>query len=521
MTDRLARNVTYLAAIGAVLYGLATYSDPLFHTTLEAFCMVVAASVLIVAWNGRRLLDTDYLLLIGVSYLFFAVLDVPHILSFEGIDLFAGYTADLPAQLYLLQRFMLAGSFVLAPAFLTRRLPIVPAFAVYAGGSAVALYTIFVSRTFPAAFVQGGAFTPFKIASEAIIVSLFLLATLALWVHRPRFDPSVFWLLVGTNLTFAASEVFFASSTVFSDQLNLLGHYVQGLAFFLTYKAVVETAYLRPYTVLYKDLADSAQAVRESEERYREVAETLQTALLRLPERMEGVSFTHRYRSSSDIARIGGDFYDLFELEGGRIGLLLGDVSGKGLEAAAVTAQVKSTVRAFAYLDAEPSAVLRRTNDALYRQLGEAQFVTALYAVLERDTGVLRLASAGHEEPVICMFERCELEHLAPNVPLGVVPQADFRGSQLRFGPGDGIVAYTDGITEARRGSELFGRERVASVVHGLDEREVGEVADRLLSAALEFAEGHLVDDVAVLGLQLDARSEALSGAAPSRSSAT
>ncbi|MBE0476148.1 MAG: serine/threonine-protein phosphatase, partial [Coriobacteriia bacterium] len=126
------------------------------------------------------------------------------------------------------------------------------------------------------------------------------------------------------------------------------------------------------------------------------------TKRLGLPQVIQGVRVSHGYRASSELARIGGDFYDVFGVGERRIAFLLGDVSGKGLTAAATTMQVKSTIRALAHDGADPGEVLRRANVVLSRDLEEGQFVTAVLGVLDTTEGTVALVSAGHELPVVC-----------------------------------------------------------------------------------------------------------------------
>lgn len=496
------KNGAYLTAVAIALYLMSLYSELLYHTTVEVFCMVVAAAVLIVAWNGRRLLDNDYLLLIGFAYLSFALIDLPHMLSFEGISIFRGYGPELTDQLYMAQRLILALSFLLAPYFLTHRLPPYLTAAAYVGISAVALATIFF-----APFVLDLSLTPtgttdVRLLWDGAVVALFAVAIAGVVANRRFFDPDVLWLLVATMAFFIASQVAFALGTE-GRPSGLFAHFTQGLAVFLTYKAVVEMAFVRPEALLYRDLATRERAERVSSEQYQHVADTLQTALLQVPERLEGVAIVSRYLSSSEVARIGGDFYDVFEIDNRRVGFALGDVSGKGLEAATTTAEVKSTVRAYAYLRADPSFVLSKTSDVMYRLLGEAQFVTALFGVLDTVSGSLEIASAGHEEPVVCVRSACEFLEIPTNLPLGVGFGVHYSGVRTGLMLGDGLLAYTDGIPDARRGEERFGRDRLRSIIERSDGVPPHILADQLLDAVTRFSGGVLADDIAVLGLEL------------------
>ncbi|HSK46971.1 MAG TPA: MASE3 domain-containing protein [Coriobacteriia bacterium] len=496
-------NALYLVVVAILLLAIARYNDVLFHTTIEVFSMIVAAAVTIVAFNGRRLLDNDYLLLIGIAYLSFVILDVPHMLAFPGINIFGENGLDYAAQLYVAQRLILATSFVIAPAFLRYRLRPYLALFIYLALTSLALYSIFGARVFPTAYLPETGLTSFKVGSQVLITVMFTASLLALAVNRASFDRTVLWLLLASNVAFIVSEVLLSLYTDQHDPLLLVGHLAQGMAFYLTYKAVVETALVRPSTLLYKSLADRERALSVSERRYREVAETLQTALLQLPEDVPGVSLVHRYQSSSDTARIGGDFYDVFEAGTDSVAFALGDVSGKGLPAATTTAEVKSTLRAYAYLEPNPRFVLEHTNTVLRRLLGESQFVTAVFGVLNLTDGRLEIASAGHEEPVLCLRESCQFLELPTNIPLGIEGHALYESIVLDLRPGEGIITYTDGIPDARRGQDMFGRERIRQLVAGMDPKEPGKVVERIVEETLAFTGGVLSDDIAVLGVQL------------------
>lgn len=496
------KNGAYLAAVAVALYAMSLYDDLLYHTTVEVFCMVVAAAVLIVAWNGRRLLDNDYLLLIGFAYLSFALIDLPHMLSFTGIRLFPGYGVELTEQLYMAERIILAASFVAAPYFLTHRLRPYLTATIYVGIAAAALAFVFLAPSVPGMAIGPSGPSPARLVADVVVAVLFAVAMAGVVANRRYFDADVASLLIATMALFIASQIAFSLGAP-GRPLGLFAHYTQGLAVFLTYKAVVEMAFVRPEALLYKDLADRERAERVSSEQYQQVADTLQSALLQVPERLEGVAIVSRYRSSSEVARIGGDFYDVFEMDNRRVGFTLGDVSGKGLEAATTTAEVKSTIRAYAYLRADPSFVLARTSDVMYRLLGEAQFVTALFGVLDTVSGVLEMASAGHEEPVVCVRRECRFLEIPTNLPLGVGFGVNYSSARTGLMLGDGLLAYTDGIPDARRGDERFGRERLRSIVERADGAPPQVLADELLDAVTRFSGGALADDIAVLGLEL------------------
>ncbi len=138
-----------------------------------------------------------------------------------------------------------------------------------------------------------------------------------------------------------------------------------------------------------------------------EIADTLQKAMLYFPEELPGVDLGHAYRSADEFALTGGDFYAAFELGDGRIGLVLGDVSGKGIEAATASSVVRTTLHAFSLRDSRPADVLAAANKVLVQLLPEGVFATATYATVDTLTGSVVLCSAGHPDPFVCTRTGC------------------------------------------------------------------------------------------------------------------
>lgn len=230
------------------------------------------------------------------------------------------------------------------------------------------------------------------------------------------------------------------------------------------------------------------------------VATTLQQALLAMPDSVEGLAFAHAYRSASVEAFVGGDFYDVFEIEPGMVGLLVGDIAGKGLEAAVLTQLVKNTVRAHAAEKLHSSAaILELTNHIFYQVTGSDSFVTLFFGVLEQAASRLHYTNAGHTTAVIVRASGHVVELPADSPLLGAFPDRAFVQSETELGPDDLLVMYTDGITEARRGRRQYGEPRLLRLLPALRLREPGEVVSALVNDVLSFTGGQLNDDLAVL----------------------
>jgi PAS domain S-box-containing protein len=236
------------------------------------------------------------------------------------------------------------------------------------------------------------------------------------------------------------------------------------------------------------------------------VATALQASLL--PTRLPSIphcEFGAVYEPAGDGHEIGGDFYDVFPQGFGRWGIALGDVSGKGAEAAAATALIRYTLRTLALDTADPVEVLTKLNSVLLDEGAEERFCTLVYAVVELEpSGLhLRLCLGGHHPPLLRRLDG-RVEHVGtPGTALGMVPDPELVESRLNLHPGDLLCLFTDGLVEARRGLELFGAERVASLLDRPCGRPAQEVVEELAVSARDFQQGQLTDDLAVLAVSV------------------
>ncbi len=236
------------------------------------------------------------------------------------------------------------------------------------------------------------------------------------------------------------------------------------------------------------------------------IAQRLQAALLDIPETIAGVKFAHLYRSATQQALVGGDFYDVFEAKDGRIAVLIGDVAGHGVEAARLATLVKDIVHAFAHRSRRPHLVLREANRLLVEKKLSG-FVTAFLGLLDPESGTLTYSSAGHPPPLLSVEGR--VKSLAScSLPMGVFADARYRDLDIEIPGGSSLLLYTDGITEVRRDGELFGEARLAKALGRRRDLSVGELPSALLDEALAFSRGDLTDDVALLVLDLSGSAE-------------
>jgi len=245
-------------------------------------------------------------------------------------------------------------------------------------------------------------------------------------------------------------------------------------------------------------LALDRARVFESE---RATAETLQRSVLpaSLP-RVEGVQLAARYLPGSQGVAVGGDWFDALELHDGRLGLIVGDVMGKGVQAAASMGQLRNALRAFSVERLKPSSALARL-DRLGDATLESAFATVVYAVVDPRNGVFRFASAGHPPPVVAYPDgRVELLEDGRGLPLGTGMRPQYRQAVAELPAGSVLVLYSDGLIERRGQSIDDGLETLVAAI-----REAPKDPERLLEHILDRVVGDAprTDDIALLAARL------------------
>jgi sigma-B regulation protein RsbU (phosphoserine phosphatase) len=230
----------------------------------------------------------------------------------------------------------------------------------------------------------------------------------------------------------------------------------------------------------------------------------LQRAMLpAAPPDLPGYAFAAYYATST---RAGGDYYDFFPLSGGRLGILIADVSGHGAPAAVVMAMLRVLLHAAPEALDAPAAVLLDANRRLAANIPPGQFVTACYAVLEPRTGALDFALAGHEPPLVAHLDANTIDAFPPvgGPPMGPFPDARFECARIVLAPGDTVLFSTDGLSEAMNPqSQLFGSERVCALLRAARAAPPEEVRDRLVEAVDRHGRGlERTDDLTLLVLR-------------------
>jgi GAF domain-containing protein len=217
-----------------------------------------------------------------------------------------------------------------------------------------------------------------------------------------------------------------------------------------------------------------------------------------LPE-LEGFDAGLVYQPSGHAAG-GGDLFGLWRLPSGAVALLVGDVSGKGIEVAAISAMVRFFIEARTWDAADPAAVLAQTNALLRRRLPGTTFVPVVMAVIEGTT--LRWCNAGHTPPVLLAADGGRHELRGTGLPLGVDEDARYRSEEAALRPGDVVFACTDGLTEARRAGRQFGDERLDDLLDKHARALDPDALVLLLQREVEEWAPTLDDDLVILALR-------------------
>lgn len=254
-----------------------------------------------------------------------------------------------------------------------------------------------------------------------------------------------------------------------------------------------------------RELLRARQRAEQSEAEARELARTLQRSFIppALPE-IAGLQVAGAFRPAGHGEQVGGDFYDMYETAGGWA-LALGDVCGKGVEAAVVTSLARYTLRAAPIREPSPSAVLSTLNRTLLRER-VGRFVTAVYGQLVPGDQHFRLTLSlgGHPLPLRASGSAVG-EIGRPGNVLGLLPQVRLTDVEVDLVPGDAVLFYTDGVVEARRGEEVYGEARLRRLLGELRAKDADGIADAVVREVVAFQSGLPRDDIALVVLKLPA----------------
>ena len=263
-TSYKINRVFLIFALITALYLSSFYSYLLFHSITEVFGVVVMGSIFVLAWNTRHWMDNDYFLFIGIAFLFVSLIDFIHTLAYKGMNIFPGYDANLPTQLWTLSRYIQSISLLVAPVWLRKRLLPWRTLGAYLAISVVFVGLIFTNN-FPTCYVEGVGLTAFKIISEYVIILILASTLIPLVMNRNRFEPRIFQALI--LFVFLSIGTEFAFTTYFGvyDEANLIGHILRLISYLVLYIALLRTGLQQPFNLVFRDLKQKETALLRSE----------------------------------------------------------------------------------------------------------------------------------------------------------------------------------------------------------------------------------------------------------------
>jgi len=230
-------------------------------------------------------------------------------------------------------------------------------------------------------------------------------------------------------------------------------------------------------------------------------ADTMQRSLLpRTRPQLEELEIGDVYDPSARVD-VGGDVYDYLELTDGRLAVVLGDVTGHGIDATADMAMAKFVFRSLAREHSEPGDFLSAANEIVLEEIGAGKFITLLYLTVDGRAGELACASAGHPPPRLLRAGERPEPLVVGGLALGIDGDQRYEAAHVRLEPGDAIVLYTDGLLEARREGELYGEQRLDAALAANGHLPAQELANMLLADCKAFG-GELGDDCAIVVLK-------------------
>jgi PAS domain S-box-containing protein len=214
---------------------------------------------------------------------------------------------------------------------------------------------------------------------------------------------------------------------------------------------------------------------------------------------IDGWQFAAFYQAANQV---GGDFYDFIPLSDGKIGLLIADVMGKGIPAALIMSLSRTVIRTVAFNESEPSATLSLSNQVLFQDYPQNAFLTAFFAIIDPESGIMEFANAGHNYPLWCSSLKGEIvEIFSHGVVLGMFPEVSIQQGSIEILPDDVLVFYTDGLTDAQNEHKNFYDEaRLFKVVNANSHKSANDILDAIVNSWKSFVNDYpQADDLTLI----------------------
>ncbi|HZK57696.1 MAG TPA: GGDEF domain-containing protein [Clostridia bacterium] len=241
-----------------ILYIISYFNYLLFHSIIEGFAIIVAAIIYILGTRTYQYSKNNTFLFLSISYLYVAVLDFVHTITYKGMGIFPGFDSDTPTQLWIVGRFMEAAAFLLVLFLRDKKFSRKLANAIYIFVTVSLLLSIMVFKIFPACFIEGQGLTTFKITSEYIIIFILLFSAYRLYIHKDHFVEYTFKTIGVAMIITAISELAF---TLYSDVygiFNMLGHMLKIVSYYFIYSGIVKQGIDEPYNMISAEIKDMA-----------------------------------------------------------------------------------------------------------------------------------------------------------------------------------------------------------------------------------------------------------------------
>ena len=262
------------------------------------------------------------------------------------------------------------------------------------------------------------------------------------------------------------------------------------------------------------ELLLATQRAQASEQRAQQLARTLQQTLIPpSPPTIPGLDIAAAYRPAGDGHQVGGDFYDISQIGVGDWLVSVGDVAGKGAEAAVITALARHTIQSAAIQKRSPAQILSHLNAVLLRDTTTDRFCTVTIIRLRRNKSrwTATICNGGHPQPLLLRHNLAPTTLGQLGTLVGVLDTPNFHDNKVTLRPGDTLMLYTDGVTEGRRGNEFFGEARLAHAA-STHVRSAQQLCQATLTDVLDFQYGKPRDDIVLLAIRvLDERENARS----------
>ncbi len=236
---------------------------------------------------------------------------------------------------------------------------------------------------------------------------------------------------------------------------------------------------------------------RKQAQEYEEAREIQQGLMPKQIPQIPGVEISGSWRPARIV---GGDYFDVFSFSERRVGLCIADVSGKGMPAALLMSNLQAVVKALASENTSPKELVEKVNRVMCRNTTEAKFITLFYGLLDVDGKTLRYANAGHNAPILTRKDGAQVRLEEGGLILGIFQERSYEQGEIELRPGDRIVMFTDGVSEAVDGEgEEFGEERMAELSRCARQLSAEALRRRLLERVTEFCAGGFDDDATIL----------------------